>query len=145
MDGFIFLNKEVGLTSREACDKVGRVLGIKKVGHIGTLDPFATGLLLIMINKATRCAQFFDEFDKGYIATISLGEERDSLDVTGQVINQKEVPNLSIEEEKKHENWQENLVSSAGARDDRLAHGRDAHGERGRRPLHQGGSPGGGV
>lgn len=101
MDGFIFLNKEVGLTSREACDKVGRVLGIKKVGHIGTLDPFATGLLLIMINKATRCAQFFDEFDKGYIATISLGEERDSLDVTGQVINQKEVPNLSIEEVKK--------------------------------------------
>ena len=97
MDGFIFLNKEEGLTSREACDQVGRALDIKKVGHVGTLDPFATGLLLIMLNKSTRCAQFFDEFDKGYIATISLGEERDSFDITGQVIDKKEVPNLSKE------------------------------------------------
>jgi len=95
MDGVIFLNKEVDITSRDACDKVSRILKTKKVGHAGTLDPFATGLLMVLVNKATRCSMFFDDLSKGYIATITLGEERDSSDPEGKVINTQEVPSFS--------------------------------------------------
>lgn len=94
MDGFIFLNKNTGLTSREVCDLVSKKLNHVKVGHVGTLDPFASGLLLLMINKGTRCAQFFDDFDKGYIATLFLGEYRDSLDITGEIIKKENPPKL---------------------------------------------------
>ena len=94
MDGFILLDKQSGLTSRDACDQVAKKLNHAKVGHVGTLDPFATGLLLVMVNKGTRCAQFFDDFDKGYIATIKLGEERDTLDITGEVIKKEKPPVL---------------------------------------------------
>ena len=96
MDGFLFINKEKDVTSRTACDQVSRILSTKTVGHVGTLDPFATGLLLVMVGaRATRCAQFFDDFSKGYIATLTLGEERDSLDITGNVLNTQEAPSFS--------------------------------------------------
>ena len=98
MDGFVFLNKNIDITSRGVSNEVSLLLNEKKVGHIGTLDPFATGLLIIAVGKATRCSQFFEDFSKGYIATLTLGEERDSLDITGKVIETKEVPNLSKRE-----------------------------------------------
>ena len=86
MDGFIFINKEAGLTSRDVCDIVGKTLHTKKVGHSGTLDPFATGLLIVSVGKATKSGTFLDDFDKKYVATLKLGEETDSLDLTGKVI-----------------------------------------------------------
>ncbi len=101
MDGFLFVNKEKNLTSRQVCDLVGKKFQTKKVGHVGTLDPFATGLLIVSINKGTKAGTFFDDFDKRYIATICLGKRTDTLDTEGKVVEEKEVPNLSKEEIKK--------------------------------------------
>lgn len=95
MDGFIFLDKQVGVTSTSEGVKIKRLFSTKKVGHVGTLDPFASGLLIIGVNKGTKAITFFDDFRKEYIATIKLGEYRDSLDVTGKVTVTKDIPSLS--------------------------------------------------
>ena len=97
MDGFLLINKPEGYTSRDICNVIGKKFSEKKVGHVGTLDPFATGLLIVMLGKATKCLQFFDDFSKTYIATISLGNKTDSMDKTGKNIETKQVPELSKE------------------------------------------------
>ncbi len=97
MDGFIFLDKSEGLTSTQEGSKIKRIFNTKKAGHVGTLDPFATGLLIIGVNKATKAITFFDDFTKEYVATIKLGVETDSMDKTGEVISTQEVPSLSID------------------------------------------------
>ena len=98
MDGFLFVNKEKNLTSRTVCDNVGKLFDTKKVGHVGTLDPFATGLLITTINKGTKAGTFFDDFDKRYTATICLGKETDTLDPEGKVILEKPIPKLEEKE-----------------------------------------------
>ena len=98
MDGFVLIDKDIGLTSREVSSRVGRFFKTKKAGHVGTLDPFASGLLLVMINKANKSAICFDDLSKKYVATIKLGEYRDSLDITGQKIKEKEIPYLNIDQ-----------------------------------------------
>ncbi len=95
MDGFIFLDKKEGITSQKADIELKKIFNTSKVGHVGTLDPFATGLLILGVNKATKGITFFDDFDKEYIATIKLGVETDSMDIDGKEISRKEVPNLS--------------------------------------------------
>ena len=95
MDGFIFLDKCDGMTSTKAGSKLKTIFHTKKIGHVGTLDPFATGLLIIGVNKGTKAITFFDDFTKEYVATIKLGAATDSMDLTGNVIETKEVPNLS--------------------------------------------------
>ena len=95
MDGFIFLDKQIGATSTQEGSKIKRIFNTKKVGHVGTLDPFATGLLIIGVNKGTKAIAFFDELNKEYIATIKLGVATDSMDLDGKVIENKEVPTLS--------------------------------------------------
>ena len=95
MDGFIFLDKCDGMTSTKAGSKLKTIFHTKKIGHVGTLDPFATGLLIIGVNKGTKAITFFDDFTKEYVATIKLGTATDSMDLTGNVIETKEVPNLS--------------------------------------------------
>lgn len=95
MDGFIFLDKKEGITSQKADIELKKIFNTSKVGHVGTLDPFATGLLILGVNKATKGITFFDDFDKEYIATIKLGVETDSMDIDGKEISKKEVPNLS--------------------------------------------------
>lgn len=95
MDGFIFLDKKEGITSQKVDIELKKLLNTSKVGHVGTLDPFATGLLILGVNKATKGITFFDDFDKEYIATIKLGIETDSMDIDGKKISKKEVPNLS--------------------------------------------------
>ena len=97
MDGFFLVDKPSGFTSRDICDQISKSLKEKKVGHVGTLDPFATGLLIVMVGKGTKCAQFFDESDKAYIAKLVLGKKTDSLDRDGEVIEEKEVPILTKE------------------------------------------------
>ena len=95
MDGFVFLDKSEGISSTQEGAKLKRVFNTKKIGHVGTLDPFATGLLIIGVNKATKGITFFDDFTKEYVATIKLGVLTDSLDKTGNVIKEEKVPSLS--------------------------------------------------
>ena len=98
MDGILLINKPKGFTSRDVCNKISKILGEKKVGHIGTLDPFATGLLIVLVGKCTKCTQFFDDLAKGYTANLILGKETNSLDIDGELIKEEEVPNLNKEQ-----------------------------------------------
>ena len=97
MNGFLLINKPVGPTSRKVTDQVGRFFGTKKVGHVGTLDPFASGLLIVAINKGTKAIQFLDDSYKSYVATIKLGEKTDTGDIEGKLIERREIPHLSRE------------------------------------------------
>lgn len=98
MDGFVLINKPVGLTSREVSSRLMKKYQTKKVGHIGTLDPFASGLLIVAVNKATKAIPFVKDDKKTYEATLKLGEKTDTLDLTGKVIASKEVKNHSESE-----------------------------------------------
>lgn len=95
MDGFVFLDKSAGFTSTSCGNRLKGVFHTKKIGHVGTLDPFATGLLIIGVNKGTKAITFFDDFTKEYVATIKLGIATDSMDLTGKEIDKKPVPSLS--------------------------------------------------
>ena len=97
MDGFIFLDKSEGYTSTSCGNRLKGIFYTKKIGHVGTLDPFATGLLIIGVNKGTKAITFFDDFTKEYIATIKLGVATDSMDLTGKEIERKPVPSLSLD------------------------------------------------
>ena len=85
-NGIIAINKPEGISSARAVARVKKALGVKKIGHTGTLDPFATGLLLCTINKATRISQFFLDGHKRYLARVCLGRETDTYDLTGQTV-----------------------------------------------------------
>lgn len=84
--GIIAIDKPEGISSARVVARVKKVLGVKKTGHTGTLDPFATGLLLCTINKATRISQFFLDGNKRYLARVCLGRETDTYDLTGQTV-----------------------------------------------------------
>lgn len=86
MNIVINLDKPKGMTSQEAVTAVKKLLRIKKAGHAGTLDPIATGVLLVCLNEATKIARFLMDLDKEYIARIKLGEKTDTLDSEGKVI-----------------------------------------------------------
>ena len=90
MDGIIVINKPKGCTSHDVVHKIKKLFG-KKVGHTGTLDPNATGVLPILIGKGTELSQFLINHDKKYIATIQLGVKTDTVDVEGNVIEEKNV------------------------------------------------------
>lgn len=85
MDIIISLNKPKDITSQAAVTKVKRILKVKKAGHTGTLDPMATGLLMICVNKATRLASYFTDLDKDYRAVMKLGESTDTQDAQGKL------------------------------------------------------------
>lgn len=99
MDGIINFFKPAGMTSHDAVSYFRKLLGIKKVGHTGTLDPMATGVLPICIGKATKVSQYLLEVDKEYIAEITLGASTDTQDSTGKIIqsSSKEVSSNEIE------------------------------------------------
>ncbi len=94
-DGILLINKEAGLTSRNIDNKIGYFYGTKKVGHLGTLDPFATGLLVIGINKGTKFLQYLDDSRKTYIAELKLGSKTSTGDLDGEIIEEKSVPSLN--------------------------------------------------
>ena len=98
MNGVIVVNKEKGYTSRDVVNIIGKYFKTKKVGHTGTLDPLATGVLVICMGKSLKLVEMLTNHDKEYIAKVKLGIETDTLDVTGNVINEKEVPNLTKED-----------------------------------------------
>lgn len=83
MNGLLVIDKSAGMTSHDVVSRVRRVLKTKRVGHTGTLDPFATGVMVILIGNATRLAQFLDKDEKAYEALIRFGFETDTGDVTG--------------------------------------------------------------
>lgn len=86
MSGLIVINKPSGYTSRATINVVAQVLKTKKVGHTGTLDPLATGVLVVTIGKYTKLTEMLTSLEKEYIAEIKLGIETDTLDITGNII-----------------------------------------------------------
>lgn len=91
MQGLILLNKPQGITSFSAVSAIKRAAGEKRVGHTGTLDPMATGVLPILLGRATSLSSLMLDADKRYIAEIKLGITTDSDDITGNVISEREV------------------------------------------------------
>ncbi|WP_071705620.1 tRNA pseudouridine(55) synthase TruB [Murdochiella vaginalis] len=98
MIGILNVYKEADMTSFDVVAIVRRVLGTRRVGHIGTLDPMATGVLPVLIGKATRLSEYFDEGEKEYVFTMRFGEETDTLDSTGSVVFRSEKTNVTQEE-----------------------------------------------
>lgn len=86
MDGLLIIDKPAGITSHDVVLRVRRILRTKRVGHSGTLDPFATGVMVLLIGRATRLAQFVDKDEKEYEAVIRFGFETDTGDLTGAAI-----------------------------------------------------------
>lgn len=84
-EGLLLVDKPAGITSHDVVDRVRRAYGERSVGHLGTLDPFATGLLIVLVGRATRLATFLDIEPKVYEAAISFGSETDTDDATGEV------------------------------------------------------------
>src|SRR5499426_3762294 len=84
MDGVLVIDKPEGLTSHDVVAAARRVLGEKSIGHTGTLDPMATGVLPLAVGRATRLVRFLTSSDKDYDATIRFGVTTDSYDVTGK-------------------------------------------------------------
>ena len=89
MNEIILVNKPKGITSRDVVNKVSKILNTKKVGHNGTLDPLATGVLVICTNRYTKLNNLLTSKDKEYIAEVKIGIETDTLDITGNIIREK--------------------------------------------------------
>ncbi|MBR0033566.1 MAG: tRNA pseudouridine(55) synthase TruB [Bacilli bacterium] len=94
--GALLINKEKGRTSRQEVNTVSKLLHEKKMGHIGTLDPFAEGLLIVLAGRATKIAPFIEQLDKTYLAKLKLGQKTDTGDKDGAVVEEVKVPNLDI-------------------------------------------------
>lgn len=88
MDGILVIDKPKSYTSFDVVAVMRKLCGEKKIGHTGTLDPMATGVLPILVGKATRCAPFIDDTDKEYEATFKLGFATDTQDITGAVVSE---------------------------------------------------------
>lgn len=101
MNGILVINKESNYTSRDIVNILNKELNTKKIGHTGTLDPLATGVLVVCIGKYTKLVDKITCYDKEYIATIKLGMKTDTLDITGNVLEKSKIPNLKEEEIKK--------------------------------------------
>lgn len=97
MDGIILINKPKNVTSRDVVNQVGKILKNKKIGHTGTLDPIATGVLVLCVGKYTKLVDLITSYEKEYISTVLVGTETDTLDVTGNILNKVDV---KLEEDK---------------------------------------------
>ena len=96
MDGFIVINKPQGPTSHDVCQQLRRILGERKIGHTGTLDPMAEGALLVMIGHAARLSEYLALDDKAYIAGIRFGLKTDTQDIWGKVLEANK-PDVSLD------------------------------------------------
>lgn len=95
INGFVVIDKPAGITSHDVVSRVRRILGTRKVGHTGTLDPFATGVLPIAVNDGTKAIPFLDEGIKCYQTLMQLGVATDTLDMTGTVLRESECTQVS--------------------------------------------------
>ena len=89
MNGFILVNKKKDMTSRDVVNYLTKILNTKKIGHTGTLDPFAEGILLVAVNKGLKVVKLLNYKDKEYIAKVKLGIKTDTLDITGNILEEK--------------------------------------------------------
>ena len=96
MKGILVVNKPSGYTSRDIVNIVGKCLGTKKIGHTGTLDPLATGVLVLCIDKGLKLVELLTNHDREYVAKIRLGIETDTYDITGNIINKRDASNIKI-------------------------------------------------
>ena len=97
MNGILLINKPIDYTSRDVVNKLTRILKTKKIGHTGTLDPIATGVLVVCVGNTTKLCELLTSEYKEYIATIKLGIKTDTLDTTGTIIEEKDY-NVSEEQ-----------------------------------------------
>ena len=97
LDGIFLIDKEAGMTSRKVDNILGKRYGTHAEGHLGTLDPFATGLLVVAINKGTKLLPYLSDGDKVYEATLLMGEKTTTGDLEGEIIQKKEIPDISKE------------------------------------------------
>ena len=98
MEGIVLVNKPRGITSHDVVSRVRRKFSMRRVGHAGTLDPLATGVLVILLGKATKLFGKFEGFDKGYNATMILGTKTTTADVQGKVIQELPYKNYTKEQ-----------------------------------------------
>ena len=98
LDGAILIDKPAGPTSHDVVDAIRRHFGIKKVGHCGTLDPGATGLLIIVLGRGTKLSERLMSDDKVYEGSIKFGETTDSYDADGELLASLPVPPMTLEE-----------------------------------------------
>src|SRR5438105_7038932 len=98
LDGAILIDKPAGPTSHDVVDAIRRQVRIKKVGHCGTLDPNATGLLIIVLGRGTKLSERMMTDDKVYEGTIKFGEATDSYDSDGELTSSLPVPPMSLDE-----------------------------------------------
>jgi tRNA pseudouridine55 synthase len=98
LDGALLIDKPVGMTSHDVVDEIRRYFGIKKVGHCGTLDPNATGLLIIVLGRGTKLSEKLMADDKVYEGTIKFGEATDSYDSDGELTASLPVPPITLEQ-----------------------------------------------
>lgn len=97
-DGALLIDKPAGPTSHDVVDAIRRQFGLRKVGHCGTLDPNATGLLILVLGRATRLSEKLMSDDKVYAGSIKFGETTDSYDVDGEMVSSLPVPPLTLDE-----------------------------------------------
>src|SRR3954466_10996587 len=98
LDGALLIDKPPGPTSHDVVGALRHRFNIKKVGHAGTLDPNATGLLIILLGRGTKLSEKLMSSDKVYEGTVKFGEETDSYDVDGEIVGSLPVPPLTVEE-----------------------------------------------
>lgn len=96
--GILLVDKPQGITSHDVVDKIRRIYQTRKVGHAGTLDPMATGLLIILIGKATKASQFLMSQEKEYLGEATLGMTTDTQDAEGETLETLVVPEISTEQ-----------------------------------------------
>lgn len=98
MDAIYVIDKPKGLTSRDVVNQMGKILGTKHLGHTGALDPLATGVLVIAVGRATKIIDLLTSTEKEYLAEVKMGLLTDTLDITGNVLEEVEVPSVSFME-----------------------------------------------
>lgn len=98
MNGILIINKPLGYTSHDVVDVLRKKLNLKQIGHTGTLDPNATGVLPILVGQATKISKYLVEHNKTYIAELKLGEKSSTGDLEGEILETKSVPELKVDE-----------------------------------------------
>lgn len=96
LNGVFLIDKELGVTSRALDNRIGKLFKIKKVGHVGTLDPLATGLMLVAVGEGTKAIPFMEDARKEYVATFKLGMLTTTLDLEGEVVTDDLLPELDL-------------------------------------------------
>ena len=97
MNGLIIIDKEKDLTSRDVVNQISKKLNTKKVGHGGTLDPLATGVLVIGVGKYTKLLNLITDYEKEYIAEVLVGIKTDTLDITGKILEEQDTKEINKE------------------------------------------------